>query len=159
MKYKELFSIRESLNEVDYIRGKAFAYAVFKNKEILDNEIKVLDAIKKQPHPDYMNFENERTLLCMQHSERDENNEILFNYLPDGNKSYKINDMDAFNQDYIKIAEKYEEVILDMETVKREYSEFLERDVDITFTKVNFKDLPDDINASFLDKIKFMIEN
>ena len=39
MKNKEIVSFREALNEVDYIRNKTFAYAVFKNKDLLDKEV------------------------------------------------------------------------------------------------------------------------
>ena len=66
--------------------------------------------------------------------------------------------MNLFNQEFMLISEKYSDVLQDMENVKREYEEYLEKDVDITLNKVKEKDLPDDINASFLEKIKFMID-
>jgi hypothetical protein len=158
MKNKEIFTFRSALNEVDYIKGKVFAFAVFKNKEILDQEIKALNEIKKEPHPDYINFENERMLLCENHSEKDANNNPQFNYNPDGSKAYKISDIQIFNAEYEILAEKYKSVLDDMIEAKRSYNELLEKESDIQLKKVNFKDLPDDVNALFLEKIKFMIE-
>lgn len=158
MKYKDIFALREALNEVDYIRGKSFAYAVFKNKQILEKEMEILNQIKKEPHPDFINFENERTLLCTQHSELDENGEIVTNFTPDGQKTFKIKDMDLFNEEYIVLAEKYKDVLDDMTESKKEYDDFLEREFESELTKIKMEDLPDDISASFLEKIKFMID-
>lgn len=158
MKNKEIFTFRTALNEVDYIKGKVFAFAVFKNKEILDQEIKALNEIKKEPHPDYINFENERMLLCQNHSEKDANNNPVMTYNPDGSQAYKILDITNFNIEYNVLAEKYKSVLDDMTEAKRSYNELLEKESDIQLKKVNYKDLPEDVNALFLEKIKFMIE-
>lgn len=158
MKYKDIFALREALNEVDYIRGKSFAYAVFKNKQILDSEIEIINQIKKEPHPDFINFENERTLLCTQHSDLDENGEVITNLTPDGQKTFKIKDMELFNDEYTVLAEKYKDVLDDMNNSKAEYDEFLEREFETELTKIKMDDLPEDISASFLDKIKFMMD-
>lgn len=158
MKNKEIFTFRTALNEVDYIKGKVFAFAVFKNKEILDQEIKALNEIKKEPHPDYINFENERMLLCQNHSEKDADNNPVMTYNADGSQAYKILDITNFNIEYNVLAEKYKSVLDDMTEAKRSYNELLEKESDIQLKKVNYKDLPEDVNALFLEKIKFMIE-
>jgi len=158
MKNKEIFTLRESLNEVDYVRGKSFAYAVFKNKEMLDKEIEIINKLKKEPHTDYYNFENERTLLCQIHSEKDENGNPVLQYNPDGTQAFKIEDMQKFNDEYIKMADKYKEVLEDMNKSKKDFDEFLEKESDIVLKKIKVEDLPNDINASFLDKIKYMLD-
>jgi hypothetical protein len=158
MKNRELFDLREALNEVDYIRGKVFAYAVFKNKQILDQEIEAIQSTKNNPHPDYLNFENERTLLCQIHSEKDENGNPVLQYNPDGTQTYKIEKIEDFNIEYQKMAEKYASVLEDMQKSKEEYDALLEKETNIELTKITIDDLPDDISASFLEKIKYMIE-
>lgn len=158
MKNKELFDLRESLNDVDYIKGKVFAYAVYKNKKILDDEIQAIKSTKNEPHTDYLNFENERTLLCQFHAEKDEKNNPVLQYNPDGTQSFKIVDMDNFQNEYKDISEKYKDVLLDMEKSKSDYDSLLNKESEITLTKVNIKDLPDDISAIFLEKIRFMLE-
>lgn len=158
MKNKEIFSLREALNDVDYIRGKSFAYAVFKNKEMLDKEIETINKLKKDPHADYFNFENERTLLCQTYSEKDENNNPVLQYNPDNTQSFKIENIQQFNEEYIKMADKYKDVLEDMNNSKKDFDEFLEKESDIILKKISIEDLPNDINASFFEKIKFMLD-
>jgi len=158
MKNKEIFGLREALNEVDYIRGKAFAYAVFKNKDLLDKEIEDLNKVKKEPHPDYINFENERTLLCRLHSEKDEDDNPVLQYNPDGTQAFKILAIEEFQKDYEKLAKKYDDVLNDMADSKKEFDDFMERESDVQLKKVSVDDLPDDVSAGFLEKIKYMID-
>lgn len=158
MKNKEIQQLRSSLDEVDYIRGKAFAYAVFSNKRILDLEIEIINKVRKEPHPDYINFENERTLLCQIHSEKDDNGNPVLNYNPDGTQAFKIANIEEFNKEYIIIAEKYKDVLSDMQKSKTDFDSFLEKDSDVEIKKIQIDDLPNDISASFLEKIKFMID-
>jgi len=158
MKNKEIIGLREALNEVDYIRGKSFAYAVFKNKDILDKEIETINKLKKEPHADYITFENERTLLCQLFAEKDSNGDAVLQYNPNGTQSFKIDNMGEFNNEYVKLAQKYEDVLKDMNDAKNEFDDFMEKDSDIELKKIKIEDLPNDISASFLDKIKFMID-
>jgi len=158
MKNKEVFGLREALNEVDYIRGKSFAYAVFKNKDLLDKEIEIINKLKKQPHPEYINFDNERTLLCQLHCEKDENQEPVYQYNPDGTQSFKIANIEGFNTEYVELSAKYQDVIDDMQKTKLDFDDFLNKDSEVILNKVNIDDLPEDVSASFLEKIKFMID-
>ncbi|NPV12976.1 MAG: hypothetical protein HPY57_14515 [Ignavibacteria bacterium] len=158
MKNKDILTFREALNEVDYIRNKTFAYAVFRNKDILDKEIETINKLKREPHPDYINFENERTLLCRTHCEKDENGNPQLQYNPDGTQSFKIIDMAKFNDEYQILAKKYEDVLKDMQDAKKDFDEFMEKESDVELKKVRLEDLPDDISANFLEKIKFMLE-
>lgn len=158
MKNKDLFDFREALNEVDYIRGKVFAYAVFKNKQVLDKEIEAINSTKNDPHPDYLNFENERTLLCQLHAEKDENEQPILQYNPDGTQAFKIQNLEIFNKEYTELAEKYKDVLEDMKKSKDDFENLLNKDVDIQLSKISINDLPEDISASFLEKIKYMID-
>jgi hypothetical protein len=158
MKNKDLIEFRKYLDEVDYIRGKVFAYAVFKNKHLIDQEIEAIKSTKNDPHPDYLNFENERTLLCQIHSEKDENDQPVLQYNPDGTQAFKIANIEDFNKEYQEMAEKYKDVLEDMQKSKADYDSLLEKESDIKLTKISIDDLPDDISASFLEKIKYMID-
>ena len=158
MKNKEVFDLREALKEVDYIRGKSFAYAVLKNKELLDKEIEVINKLKKEPHPDYINYENERQLLCQVHCEKDDNDQPVLQHNLDGTQAFKIGDMVKFQEEFAPVAEKYKEVLEDMQTSKNDYDEFLEKESTIELNKVTFNDLPEDVTAVILEKIKYMID-
>lgn len=167
MKNKDLIKFREALNEVDYIKGKNFAYAVVMNKSVLDLEMNTINErkpVQRQPHPDFINYENERKLLCEEHCEKDENGNPLLTYLPNGAQQYKILDMEKFSKEHNGLAAKYQDVVRDMENIQmemeteiRKWNELMEQDCNIDFKKINVEDLPEDINAYTLEKIKFMI--
>ena len=158
MKNKDLFELREALNDVDYIKGKVFAFAVFKNKQMLDKEIEAINAIKKDPGDDYITYEQERTNLCASHSEKDDDGNPVLDYLPNGQQSFKIIDMKKFEKEYSVLAEKNKEMLAAIEENKKEFEEFLEKEADIELKKISIDDLPDDISASFLEKIQYIIE-
>jgi len=158
MKNKDIFEIRESLNNLGEIKGKTFAYTVLQNKEILDKEIETIGKLRVEPSQDFINYENERQLLCIQHSEKNENNEPVLTYnQQNGTQSFKIIDIEKFNEDYKPIHEKYESVLNEKIAEEKEFEEFLNKDSDVVFKKVSIRDLPDDVTESFLQKIRFMI--
>ena len=157
MKNKEIFGLREALNEVDYIKGKTFAFAVFKNKAILDSEIEAINSIKKDPGQDYIDYEQERTALCETHSEKDENGKAILDYNPNGTQSFKIIDTEAFGKDYEGLAKKHEDMLKGVAENKKEFEDFLEKDAEVELKMVSIDDLPEDISASFLEKIKYLI--
>jgi len=158
MKNREIFGLREALNDVDYIKGKVFAFAVFKNKAILDSEIEAINAIKKDPGEDYIEYEKERTALCELHSEKDENGNVVLDYNPNGTQSFKIIDNDAFTKEYEVLAKKHEKMLKEIAENKKEFEEFLEKESEVELKKISIDDLPDDISASFLEKIAPMID-
>lgn len=158
MKNKQLFELRAALNDVDYIRGKIFAYAVLRNKEALDKEIERFNTLRKQPHPDYITYENERTLMCQEWAEKDENGKPVVKQNQDGTSSYDIRKMEEFNTEFIKLAEKYKEVLDDMNQSKIDFDQLMEQESDIVFKKVSINDLPDEVSAATLEKIIFMLD-
>ena len=158
MKNKDLFELRETLNEVDYIKGKTFAFAVFKNKQMLDSEIEAINSIKKDPGEDYAKYEQERTELCASHSEKDDDGKPVLDYQPNGQQSFKIIDMKKFEKDYAKLATKNKKMLDAIDKNKKEFDDFLAKDADVKLKTISIDDLPEDISASFLEKISGMIE-
>ena len=45
-----------------------------------------------------------------------------------------------------------------MNDAKIEFDEFMNKDSEIVLKKIKMEDLPNDISAGFLEKIKFMID-
>ena len=78
-------------------------------------------------------------------------------YNQNGTQSFKIIDIEKFNEDYKEIHEKYESVLNEKIAEEKEFEEFLNKDSEVVFKKVSIRDLPDDVTESFLKKIKFMI--
>lgn len=157
MKNKEIFELRQALDGLEDIKGKSFAYAVLQNKDLLDKEIETINKLRGAPQQEYIDYENERQLLCITHSEKNENNEPILTYNPNGTQSFKIIDIDKFNEEYKVIHTKYESALKEKEEEDKSFLDFLEKENEIILKKVSIRDLPDDINERFLQKIKFMI--
>src|SRR6056297_289326 len=110
MTNNDIISLGDVLNKVSHLRGKKFAYAVFKNKDIIEKEIEYFNQLKKEPHPELQNYEQERTALCVNHSRKDENGNPKQVNGPQG-EQYDIEDMEAFQKDFSELQQKYPEVI------------------------------------------------
>ena len=157
MKNREIFKFRENLDTVDYIKNKTFAFAVFKNKQILDLEIEAINSIKKLPGDDFSKFEEERTKLCTLHAEKDDNGNPILEYGKNGQQSFKIENLELFSKEYEPLTKKYETVLSEIEVNNAEFEEFLNKESDIVLKTVSIDSLPDDINSAFLESIQYML--
>jgi hypothetical protein len=153
MKNKDLITLAQTLNEVSYLKGKQFAYAVFKNKSLIEQEVKIFEQLRKDPHPDFQNYENERNIVCINYSKKDDNGNPIIT-----NNAYQIEDMNGFNTDMQELGEKYKDVLDDMNNARKEYEDFLEKESSVQLIKVNFNDIPEDVDANLLSKLQFMID-
>jgi len=152
MKNKDLVQLSQTLNQVSGIKGKEFAYAVFKNKNLIEQEIKIFEQLRKDPHPDFQNYENERMIVCINYSQKDDNGNPVIE-----NNQYKIEDWSGFQEDMKELSDKYKDVIEDMENTRKEYEDFMEKESSIELITVKFENLPNDIDAITLERLKFMI--
>jgi len=153
MKNKDLVQLSQTLNQVSGIKGKEFAYAVFKNKNLIEQEIKIFEQLRKDPHPDFQNYENERMIVCINYSQKDDNGNPVIE-----NNQYKIEDWSGFQEDMKELSDKYKDVIEDMENTRKEYEDFMEKESSIELITVKFENLPNDIDAITLERLKFMID-
>lgn len=153
MTNKELIELNNVLDQVSHIKGKQFAYAVFKNKSLIEEELKIFEKLKRDPHPQYQDYENERTILCITHSKKDDNGEPVINA-----GKYDIEDLGVFQKEFDELKVKYQEVFDDLKQAEDEYNDFLNDESKCELVKVSVSDLPDDIDAQFLMALKHMIK-
>lgn len=151
MKRKELYTCFESLNEVGDLKGVKFAYSVIKNKNIIEEEIKILEEVVKA-NPEFEKYEMERIKLCELHSEKNDEGKAIIE-----NDKYKIIDQIKFDEELNVLKEKYNEHIQERINQINEYNKMLDEDIDLEFTKLGVDDLPENISAIQLEPLKFMI--
>ena len=97
----QLVKIKKILDEVSNYEGAEFAFAVFKNKQLIDKKLKSVDFIRSVS-PDVIEYENKRVDLCEQYGKRDENGELIINdelYVIDNVEEFKIK-MEELNNIY-----------------------------------------------------------
>jgi hypothetical protein len=128
---------------------------VFKNKSLIETEIKIFEEIQKNrtPHPDLQSYEQERQILCISYAKKDENGNPVVD-----NGHYVIEDPQTFQNDMNDLRTKYHDAIVDFEAAQQEFENFLDQDSDVKLVKVNIKDLPEDIDANFIAAIEPMLE-
>lgn len=162
MTNRDLIKLNNVLEQLKSVKGKKFAYAVYKNKSLIEDEMKIFEQVKKDPHPDYENYENERLELLNKYSRKDESGNPITVPTEDGNRRYDIpeENIQDFQNEFNELREKYPEVIQHLEESSREYEEFLNQESNITdqLVKVKFDDLPEDIDYYFIEAISPMID-
>ena len=155
MKNNDLVKLNAALQQLSNIKGKEFAYAIFKNKSIVEKELEIFKKLQREPHPDFVNYEQERNILCITYSTKDEsgNPKVVDN-------RYEIDPLQQvdFQNEFEDLKEKYADVIEDMMKAESDYNEFMEKESDVKLIKVGVDSLPDDIDANFLRMIQWMVE-
>jgi esterase/lipase len=154
MKKFELLRINDSLIKAMNYKNHEFAYAVFKNKQMIEEFLQELDFFNNVP-PRYVEYENRRVELCKQTCRKDENGMDVVN-----NGRYEIQDQETFKTQMEKFHEEYkDEIVIRDQQVEQLNLILQEETVSPEFIKVKKGDLPVDIQtASELYEFSFMIE-
>jgi hypothetical protein len=158
MTNNDVIALGKVLNQVSHLRGKKFAYAVYKNKAIIEKEIEIFNELRKEPHSDFNEYEQERANLCINFSRKDENGSPKKVNGPQG-EQYDIEDMDGFQIEFQKLQDKYPQVIEHLEKTKKEIDDFLNSESEIELVKVSIDDIPEDVDANTIDALKFIIKD
>lgn len=164
MTNRELIELNQALEQLKSVKGKNFAYAVYKNKSLIEDEMKIFEQMQKEPHPEFQDYENERIELLNKYARKDDNGNPITVDAGDGvNRKYDIADEDIpeFQNEFQQLREKYSEVVKHIEETKNEYEEFLDQESNISdqLVKVSIADLPEDVDFNFLKAIEPMLDD
>src|SRR4051812_4483300 len=93
MKNFELFEITQRLGQqlpsLEKLKGPKFHYALLKNIDILEKELKILQNASK-PTEKFMEYEKQRIALCEQFAGKDENGQVKKRETVQGQFEYDI---------------------------------------------------------------------
>jgi hypothetical protein len=147
MKKKDLISLYNALKKVE---GKQFSvkfsYFVAKNKVLLKDEITALEEAAK-PNPKFLEFDEKRVKLASDMADRDENGKPKVQ-----NNSFTITEkFNKFREELDALRKKYNQDIIDQEKSVKEFEDILNEDFNYKGTKIDFKNIPDEIEPSFLE--------
>jgi hypothetical protein len=154
MKKFELLRINDLLVKAMNYKNHEFAYAVFKNKQLIEDFLTELDFFNNVP-PRYVEYENRRVELCKHTSKKDENGMDLIS----GGR-YVIENQEAFKNQMDILHTEYKEEIDIRDAQVEQLNLILQQDMENPiFIKVKKEDLPPEIQmASELYEFSFMIE-
>lgn len=151
----ELANVRKTLDSVSNYQGIDFAYAVFKNKQLIDNKLMEMDFIKNVS-PEIIEYEEKRIKICDQYSKKDSNGlPIIENdlYLIDESdkEDFKYKMDELLNQYKVPVEYRQNQIEL--------FNQKMNSTVNIDFIKIKKEQIPSQIStAKELENISFMIE-
>lgn len=153
MKYKrkQLLSLYQSLKSVGNLKGVKFAYAVSKNLQLLESEIKSINEAQK-PSEKFQAYDKARVELAKKHAKTEEGKPVV------KNNSYVIENEKAFNEELETLKTEHKEALDEREVQLNEFKELLKGEVEIELHKVKMDDVPADITVTQMEGIFAIIE-
>lgn len=149
----QLIKAKKALDAVSNYDGLDFAYAVFKNKKLIDNKLMEVDFIKNVS-PQIVEYEEKRVALCEQYAQKDEQGRPMFE-----GDLYVINEKEEFRKKMDELYQQYETHINDRQKQIDLFNQKMNQEVDLPFIKLTREQIPPQITtAKELDDISFMIE-
>lgn len=163
MKNYEILNLAELLNlnlsKLKDLKGAQFTYALLKNIDKIDKEVKIINESMK-PTDEYAKYDKERVAMCEQHAKKDDKGNLLKKSMGNGQFEYDIDTESlAWLDDIAKLKTKYATEIEKRNEQIKSYSELLEIESDLELYKVKLDAVPNDISLELMNVIKmFVIE-
>ena len=149
----QLINVKKSLDKVSEYQGVEFAYAVFKNKQFIDNKLMEVDFIKNVT-PEVIEYEEKRVKLCEEFARKDDNGKPIIE-----NDIYMIGDQDTFKGKMSDLLNEYKPFVEDRQRQIELFNQKMNMPVELQFIKIKKNDIPLQLNtAKELEDISFMIE-
>ena len=149
----QLTNAKKSLDVVSNYQGLDFAYAVFKNKQLIDNKLMEVDFIKNVS-PQVIEYEEKRVKMCEDHAQK---NDMGFPVIE--NDLYVIIDKEAFKLKMDELLEEYKPFVEERQRQIELFNKKMNTEVELPFVKIKKEQIPIQIaTAKELDDISFMIE-
>jgi hypothetical protein len=153
MRLHELTRIKQTLDVVSNYPGLEFAYAVFKNKQIIDKILMDVDFIKNV-NPKVIEYEEKRISVCEELADKDSDG----NPMTEGDL-YIIQDKEKFRNKMDEILEEYRPYVEERQQQVELYNQKMNAEIDVKFMRIKKEDLPPQIQtARDLEQLSFMIE-
>ena len=148
-----LTTARKALDNVSNYHGLEFAYAVLKNKQLIDKKLMEVDFIKNVS-PEVIEYEEKRVKLCEQYALKDDNGLPVIE-----NDLYMIGEQDDFKTKMDELLDQYRTAVEERQKQILVFNEKMNEIVEIEFVKIKKEDIPPELNTvRELEEISFMIE-
>lgn len=151
----QLVDARKTLDKVSNYDGIDFAYAVFKNKQLIDNKLMEVEFIKNVS-PEVIQYEEQRISICEEYSKKDENGRSII-----VNDLYSVNEelQNEFKVKMDNLYTKYKDSIDERRKQIEIFNNKMNEESNLQFHKIKKEQIPSQIKtAQDLDEIAFMIE-
>lgn len=142
---QEIVNLYQGLQLVASLTGAKFAYAIARNTEILEKELKSL-RIAGRPSDEYMKYEEARGELAESHARKDKDGQPE-KYKKDGLERFSIEDNAKFEADFTALRLEYKDVIISHKKQQKEFDELLLEETTVELYMIPKSYLPENINT------------
>ncbi len=149
----QLTNAKRALDNVSNYQGLEFAYAVFKNKQLIDNKLMEVDFIKNVT-PEVIEYEEKRVKLCEEFANKDDKGMPIIE-----KDLYIITDKDTFKTKMDELLTQYKPFVEERQRQIELFNDKMNSQVDFQFIKIKKEQIPAQVQtARELEEISFMIE-
>jgi hypothetical protein len=149
----QLVNAKKALDNVSHYQGIEFAYAVFKNKQLIDNKLMEVDFIKNVS-PEIVEYETQRVKMCEDYSKKDDKGFPIIE-----NDLYVIENQEEFKEKMKNLVENYKPFVEERQKQIEIFNQKMNNPADINWVKVTKDQIPPEIKtANELKEISFMID-
>lgn len=163
MKNKELYALRDGINQIAHLGGADFSICVIKNLKLIEAEIDVIDAIIKPSKEFEEKYQPELEKIAREHCKKNEKGDIVPQVTRRGQAYYEFTPegKEKFDAEVKKLEKKKEFAELATTRKKQEekLDEILEKECAIKFNLMKREWLPADIKSGEFKIIYPFFEN
>lgn len=143
--YKNLFTLKG-------LSGAKFAYAIARNTDKLQSEMKAIGTAK-EPSEAFKTYNTERENLAKKHAVKDDKGQPVIS----GNE-YVVEDNDAFNKEIKALQKQHAKVIEAYEKQLEDYNKLLETESEVELYKIPLSDIPENISVEQMSALYPLIQ-
>ena len=139
-------------NAISVLEGKPFSvkfsYFIAKNKVAMRDEISALD-VAKRATDEFKFYDNERAKLAQKFADKNEDGSAKIQ----DNSFVITTNVELFQEELLRLREDHTATIEDRDKQIEEFETLLDEDITFEGLKIDFKDIPDSIEASMLEPL------
>ena len=139
IEYNKFFT---NLSNEQY-KNKNFSYFIYKCLSKLTQEIEIIQSTLTYPEPEnYQEYISERQEINNKYKDGD--------YKENGSFMIKADQIDNYKDEIKLLEEKYKDVVESIKSRDDEINKFLEKESELELPRINFEDIPEEINMTEL---------
>lgn len=158
LKKRDLFPLRQAIIGVGNLPGKKFSYAMLKNLNRINAEIKEITDNKDKKSEKVKFYLELVDTIKKDHAQKTLDGEVKIQKDEMGNDILRIKDIKKYNEDLEKLKLAHPEEVAELEADEKELEEILDKPTEFQIHAVQFEELPEAITPAQMNGIEKLIE-
>lgn len=151
MKLKDLLTLQQGLWESSDLKGDKFAYAILKNRKVVDKKVEEAKVILA-PTKEYLKFDDARVKLAKKFADKGANGEPLV-----ANQNFVITKKVEFDKALKELMKSHDKVVKERDKQLKAYNNSLEKTIEIELYMISPEEISPEITANVLSWISAVL--